>query len=67
MIKQKSYCKSCNHHYTGGIKDGVHDNWCCKFSKGAIKAVGHCKNVQGKAVITAEVIDEQSLGSDQRN
>ena len=46
--EQRLRCKDCAAHWTHGRKDGIHDNWCCKFSKSAIKALGHCKNVNGK-------------------
>ena len=46
--KIPDHCKGCIHLHTSGVKDGKHDRWCCKFSKAAPKAVGHCKNVGGK-------------------
>lgn len=47
---QKKYCGNCGCHYTGGVKDGKYDNWCCKFSMSAAKAISHCVNVGGIVV-----------------
>ena len=43
-LKQKIYCKGCKSHWTHGIKDGKHDNWCCKVGQPAKTAIGHYKN-----------------------
>ena len=48
MSKVNKHCKGCLHLWTLGKADGVHDNWCCKFGKHAPKAVGQCKNTDGK-------------------
>lgn len=50
--KQKKYCKDCTRHHTGGIKNGIYDNWCTKFSGCAAKKIGHCINVNGKVTKT---------------
>jgi hypothetical protein len=44
------HCAGCDMLWTGGVKDGKHDRWCCQYGKPAAKAVGHCKNVGGKKV-----------------
>lgn len=35
-------CRSCRLLSTLGIKGGKYDRWCCKYSKPASKAIGHC-------------------------
>jgi hypothetical protein len=45
MKNQKKYCKDCKHHWTKGIKDGIHDNWCCMTGQPAKKIIGHCINL----------------------
>ena len=44
MINQKKHCKDCKSHWTKGVKDGIHNNWCCQLGKDAKKAIGHCIN-----------------------
>jgi len=51
MNRQKKYCKDCKSHWIHGIKDGKHDNWCCKFGKPAKIIIGHCKNIGGKTSV----------------
>ena len=46
--KSPKYCKGCMHLWTQGIKTGGHSAWCCKFSKPSSKALGHCKNNDGR-------------------
>jgi hypothetical protein len=48
MNNQKEHCKDCKHHWTKGIKDGKHDNWCCMMGQPAKKAIGHCLNLNLK-------------------
>ena len=36
------HCKDCPSLWTGGIKDGKHDRWCCKVGQPAPKIVNHC-------------------------
>ncbi len=36
-------CKNCKSLSTMGVKGGKYDRWCCKYSKEASKAIGHCK------------------------
>lgn len=49
MSKQPDRCKCCNHWHHAGHPKGSkmhgskYDNWCCKYAKEAIKAVGRCK------------------------
>lgn len=40
--KTPDRCKKCKNLSTGGIKGGKYDRWCCKYSKAASKAEGHC-------------------------
>lgn len=42
------HCKGCVLHWVHGKKDGVYNNWCCKYGKHAPKAVSHCKISGGK-------------------
>jgi len=53
MNRQKAFCKDCRAHWVHGVKDGKHDNWCCKFGKPALQSIGHCKNIDGKEPIPA--------------
>lgn len=52
-------CKGCCHFWAHGIKDGVHDRWCCNFGKAADKAVGHCKIVGGFSVSDKSTADDR--------
>jgi hypothetical protein len=40
-------CKPCAHLWTGGIKNGKHDRWCCKFGNAAWKTENHCRGAGG--------------------
>ena len=40
-------CKTCKALHLKGIKGGTYDRWCCKYSKPASKAIGHCKQNKG--------------------
>ena len=46
--KKTKHCAGCRAFWGEGVKDGKHDNWCCKFGRPCQSAVGHCKNVNGK-------------------
>ena len=48
--KNPEHCKGCLSYRDGGKKDGKHNRWCCHFGKPALKAIGHCKNVDGKVI-----------------
>jgi len=50
-IKQRKHCRRCRCYWVGGVKDGVHDNWCTKYSKAASEALGHCTNMGGREMI----------------
>ena len=52
MNKIPIYCKDCLMLYTGGIKDGKHDRWCCQYGKPAPKSWNHCKKNGGKKPMT---------------
>lgn len=41
--KVPAQCRGCRHLWTGGVKDGKHDRWCCRFSAPAPKIAGHCR------------------------
>jgi len=52
--KIHKHCKGCKLLSTTGIKDGVHNNWCCHFGKHALKAVGQCKQTGFRELIPKE-------------
>ncbi len=52
--KKPEHCYMCPHHHKAGHKKGTalhgskFDNWCCKFSTAAPKAVSVCLAQNGK-------------------
>lgn len=38
-----SYCKDCSSLSTRGIKDNIHNMWCCKVGQPVWKCISHCK------------------------
>jgi hypothetical protein len=46
-MKIPKECKSCSKYWTGGIKEGGHNMWCCKYGRPAPKAIGECKLKNG--------------------
>lgn len=42
------HCKGCPSHWKHGLRDGKHNNWCCKFGKPALEAEAHCRNTNSK-------------------
>lgn len=52
--KKPDHCASCIYHHKAGHPKGnrLHgssfDNWCCKYSSQATKAVGRCMMLGGK-------------------
>lgn len=40
-------CKDCGYFWEYGRKDGVHNRWCCLFSKAVVKALGQCRLING--------------------
>jgi hypothetical protein len=51
---QKKHCKGCTAHWTHGIKDGSHDNWCTSYGKPAVEAIGQCKNEGTKELLLSK-------------
>lgn len=45
------HCVGCRSYWVYGVKDGKHDNWCCKFGKPSQKAEGHCRNIGAKILV----------------
>jgi len=45
--KINKQCKSCKMMSKLGVSGGKYDRWCCKYSKEASKAIGHCKQNKG--------------------
>jgi len=38
-------CKNCTRLHTGGIKDSIHNMWCCAYQGAATwRQIGHCRN-----------------------
>jgi len=35
-------CQSCQHLWTHGIRDDVHNKWCTKFGDATWKKISHC-------------------------
>lgn len=46
--KIPKHCKGCVLHWTGGVADGKHNNWCCKYGRPARAIVNHCRLHGGK-------------------
>jgi hypothetical protein len=46
-------CKGCKGLWTGGVKDGKHDKWCCRYGKASYDAIGHCSSIGGRIPIDA--------------
>lgn len=78
-MKQKKpyHCEGCKYHHKAGHKQGTplhgskFDNWCCKYSTAAPRAVSICKiqggkssNVQIESTPLAAVGSNAGLGSD---
>ena len=53
-MKKPEHCKGCTMHSKAGhpkgsnLRGGKYDNWCCKFSTAAPKAVSICLIQGGK-------------------
>ena len=52
--KKPDRCKGCVHYHNAGHKEGTplhnskYDNWCCKFSTAAPKAISVCIAQDGR-------------------
>lgn len=44
-------CRTCRSLWTGGVKDGRHDRWCCHWSGPAPEKINHCRLRGGRSPI----------------
>ena len=49
--KRRKHCSNCKFHWTSGIKDGKHDDWCCKLGQSSKSAIGRCLLIDCKEKI----------------
>lgn len=70
--KKPEHCYMCPHHHKAGHKKGTalhgskFDNWCCKFSTAAPKAVSVCLAQNGKPS-NAELRGAKPIGEASRS
>lgn len=46
MKRIPKQCNTCTALHTGGIQDGKHNKWCCRYGKPSYDTINHC-NIHG--------------------